>query len=91
LIDLHTHILLIPYDRRSWDEQVLRDHESLRVARAVPGLARTLAAGFTTIRDLRTEGAGEADIGLRRALEEGTVPGLRLIAVTRAIVYGPRG
>lgn len=95
LIDLHTHILLIPYERRSWDDQVLRDHESLRVARAVPALARTLAAGFTTIRDLGTEGAGEADIGLRRALEERTIRGPRLIAVTRAIVargfYGPAG
>jgi imidazolonepropionase-like amidohydrolase len=95
LIDLHTHILLMPYDRRSWDDQVLRDHEALRVARAVPALARTLAAGFTTIRDLGTEGAGEADIGLRRALEEGVIAGPRLVAVTRAIVahgfYGPTG
>ncbi len=78
LIDLHTHILLKPYDQRSWDDQILRDHEALRVARAVPALARTLAAGFTTIRDLGTEGANEADVGLRRALEEGVVPGPRL-------------
>ncbi|HTJ26024.1 MAG TPA: amidohydrolase family protein [Candidatus Limnocylindria bacterium] len=95
LIDLHTHVLLMPYDRRSWDDQVLRDHESLRVARAVPALERTLAAGFTTIRDLGTEGAGEADVGLRRALEEGVIRGPRIVAVTRAIVargfYGPAG
>lgn len=95
LIDLHTHVLLMPYDRRSWDDQILRDHQALRVARAVPALARTLAAGFTTIRDLGTEGADEADVGLRRALEEGVIAGPRLVCVTRAIVargfYGPAG
>ncbi len=95
LIDLHTHVLLMPYDVRSWDDQVLRDHEALRVARAVPALARTLAAGFTTVRDLGTEGAGEADVGLRRAIEEGAIPGPRMVVVTRAIVaygfYGPAG
>ena len=95
LIDLHTHLLLRPYDQRSWDDQVLRDHESLRVARAVPALARTLAAGFTTVRDLGTEGAGEADVGLRRALEEGAIVGPRMVVVTRAIVasgsYAPSG
>ena len=95
LIDLHTHLLLIPYDDRSWDDQVLRDHEALRVARAVPALARTLAAGFTSVRDLGTEGAGEADVGLRRAIEEGAIPGPRMSVVTRAIVargfYGPAG
>lgn len=95
LIDLHTHVLLMPYDRRSWDDQILRDHQALRVARAVPALARTLAAGFTTIRDLGTEGADEADVGLRRALAEGVIPGPRLLCVTRAIVargfYGPAG
>jgi imidazolonepropionase-like amidohydrolase len=95
LIDLHTHVLLMPYDRRSWDDQILRDHQALRVARAVPALAKTLAAGFTTIRDLGTEGADEADVGLRRALEEGVIAGPRLVCVTRAIVargfYGPAG
>jgi imidazolonepropionase-like amidohydrolase len=95
LIDLHTHLLLHPYEERSWDDQVLRDPESLRVARAVVAAKRTLAAGFTTIRDLGTEGAGEADVGLRRAIEECVVPGPRLVCVTRAIVargtYGPAG
>jgi imidazolonepropionase-like amidohydrolase len=95
LIDLHTHLLLHPYDERSWDDQVLRDPESLRVARAVVAAKRTLAAGFTTLRDLGTEGAGEADVGLRRAIEEGIIPGPRLVCVTRAIVargtYGPTG
>lgn len=95
LIDLHSHVLLHPYDERAWADQVLRDPEALRVARAVVALRRTLAAGFTTLRDLGTEGAGEADVGLRRAIDEGVIPGPRLICVTRAIVargtYGPTG
>jgi imidazolonepropionase-like amidohydrolase len=95
LIDLHTHLLLHPYDQRSWEDQVLRDPESLRVARAVVAARRTLEAGFTTVRDLGTEGAGEADVGLRRAVEEGVIPGPRIVCVTRAIVargtYGPTG
>ena len=95
LIDLHTHLLLHPYDERSWADQVLRDPESFRVARAVIAAKRTLEAGFTTVRDLGTEGAGEADTGLRRAIEERVVPGPRVVCVTRAIVargsYGPTG
>jgi imidazolonepropionase-like amidohydrolase len=86
LIDLHTHLLLHPYDERSWADQVLRDPESFRVARAVRAARRTLEAGFTTVRDLGTEGAGEADTGLRRAIEERVVPGPRVVCVTRAIV-----
>lgn len=95
LIDLHTHLLLRPYAERPWDDQVLRDPESLRVAHAVVAAKRTLAAGFTTVRDLGTEGAGDADVGLRRAIEDGVIPGPRLLCVTRAIVargtYGPTG
>ena len=95
LIDLHTHLLLHPYEERPWVDQVLRDPESLRVARAVVAAKRTLAAGFTTVRDLGTEGAGEADVGLRRAVEEGVIEGPRIVCVTRAIVargtYGPTG
>jgi imidazolonepropionase-like amidohydrolase len=95
LIDLHTHLLLHPYDQRPWDDQVLRDPESFRVARAVVAARRTLEAGFTTVRDLGTEGAGEADVGLRRAVTEDVIPGPRIVCVTRAIVargtYGPTG
>ena len=95
LIDLHTHLLLHPYDERPWTDQVLRDSESFRVARAVVAARRTLEAGFTTVRDLGTEGAGEADAGLRRAVAEGVIPGPRIFCVTRAIVargsYGPTG
>lgn len=95
LIDLHSHVLLTPYDRVAWNDQVLRESEAFRVARAVGALQATLRAGFTTLRDLGTEGAGDADVGLREALERDVIPGPRLVCVTRAIVargsYGPTG
>ncbi|MBC5799498.1 MAG: amidohydrolase family protein [Candidatus Eremiobacteraeota bacterium] len=95
LIDLHSHVLLHPYDRVSWNDQVLCEPQALRVARAVGALAETLAAGFTTLRDLGTEGADDADVGLREAIERGIIAGPRLFCVTRAIVargsYGPTG
>ena len=95
LIEGHSHLLLHPYNETSWDDQVLHEPLALRVARAVNHARLTLEAGFTTVRDLGTEGAGEADVGLKRAIEQGIVPGPRMIVVTRAIVatgtYGPRG
>jgi imidazolonepropionase-like amidohydrolase len=95
LIDAHSHVLLHPYDETLWNDQVLREPEALRVARAVNHLRATLQAGFTTIRDLGTEGAAYADVGLRQAMEQGIVPGPRLLATTRAIVatgtYAPKG
>ena len=95
LIDLHTHLLLHPYDEISWEDQVLRDSLELRTVRAVVAARATLGAGFTTIRDLGTEGAGFADVALRDAIERGIVPGPRILASTRAIVatgcYGPYG
>jgi imidazolonepropionase-like amidohydrolase len=95
LIDLHSHVLLHPYNEVSWDDQVLREALGERVARATVHLARTLQAGFTTLRDLGTEGAGSADVGLREALLKGVIPGPRLIVAERAIVmrgsYAPRG
>lgn len=95
MIDAHSHVLLHPYDETSWDDQVLREPLSLRVARAVNHLRATLEAGFTTLRDLGTEGADDADAGLRQAVEQGIVPGPRLLIANRAIVatgsYGPRG
>src|SRR5262245_16247757 len=62
LIDAHTHVLLHPYDEAPWDDQVLREPLALRVARATNHLRDTLRSGFTTIRDLGTEGAGQADV-----------------------------
>ena len=95
LIDAHSHVLLHPYDETSWNDQVLHEALALRVARATNHLRATLEAGFTTLRDLGTEGAGYADVGLKQAVEQGIIPGPRLIVTTRAIVatgsYAPRG
>ena len=95
LIDAHSHVLLHPYNETSWDDQVLHESTALRIARAVNHLRATLMAGFTTLRDLGTEGAGYADVGLKQAIEQQIIPGPRLIVTTRAIVargsYGPKG
>lgn len=95
LIDLHSHLLLHPYDEASWNDQVLKELLELRTIRAVVAARATLEAGFTTLRDLGTEGAGYADVALRDALSEGLIPGPRLFVVTRALVatgcYGPSG
>src|SRR6478672_3601651 len=95
LIDAHSHILLHPYSETVWNDQVAREALSLRVARATNHLRSTLLAGFTTIRDLGTEGAGYADVGLKQAVDQGIIPGPRMIVATRAIVasgsYGPKG
>ena len=95
LIDAHSHILLHPYSETIWNDQVAKEALSLRVARATNHLRNTLMAGFTTLRDLGTEGAGYADVGLRQAVEQGIIPGPRLQVATRAIVatgsYGPKG
>ena len=95
LIDAHSHVLLHPYNETSWDDQVLHESQALRVARATNHLRATLLAGFTTLRDLGTEGAGYADVGLKQAIEQQIIPGPRLIVTTRAIVargsYGPKG
>jgi imidazolonepropionase-like amidohydrolase len=95
LVDAHSHLLLHPYNETSWDDQVLKEPEALRVARATVHARDTLMAGFTTIRDLGTEGAGYADVGIKQAIDRGIVPGPRMFVATRAIVatgsYGPRG
>ncbi len=95
LIDAHTHLLLHPYNEASWDDQVLKQPLSLRVCRATNHARATLQAGFTTIRDLGTEGAGYADVGIKQAIDEGIIPGPRMLVSTRAIVatgmYAPRG
>ena len=95
LIDLHSHLLLHPYNESPWDDQVLRESLELRTVRAVAAAKATLDAGFTTLRDLGTEGAGFADVALRDAIAKGIVPGPRIFTTTRAIVatgcYGPSG
>ena len=77
LIDAHTHLLLHPYNEASWDDQVLKEALALRVCRATNHAKSTLLAGFTTIRDLGTEGAGYADVGIKQAINEGIIPGPR--------------
>jgi imidazolonepropionase-like amidohydrolase len=86
LIDAHSHLLLHPYDEAKWDDQVLREPLALRVCRAANHARADLLAGFTTLRDLGTEGAGYADVGLKQAIDQGIIPGPRLIVVTKAIV-----
>jgi len=94
LIDAHSHLFLHPYNETSWDDQVLRESLALRTARATVHARQTLLSGFTLLRDLGTEGAGYADVGLRDAIAAGIIPGPRLLVTTRAIVatgaYGPR-
>ncbi len=94
LIEGHSHLLLHAYNETTWNDQVTNESQALRVARATVHAQRTLLAGFTTARDLGTEGAGFADVGLKQAIEQGIIPGPRLIVVTRALVakgsYGPK-
>jgi imidazolonepropionase-like amidohydrolase len=93
LIEGHAHLFLHPYNEVSWNDQVLTESRAERVARAVTHAEATLLAGFTTVRDLGTEGAAWDDAGLKKAIEKGVVPGPRMIIATKAIVargtYGP--
>jgi imidazolonepropionase-like amidohydrolase len=95
MIEGHSHLFLHPYNETLWDDQVLHEPLALRTARAVVHAEKTLDAGFTTERDLGTEGAGYADVGLKQAINQGIVPGPRLLVSTKANVargaYGPKG
>jgi imidazolonepropionase-like amidohydrolase len=95
LIEGHSHLLLHPYDEAPWNDQVLFEPLALRVARATMAARATLMAGVTTMRDLGTEGAGYSDVGLKEAIDQGIIPGPRLLVTTRAIVttgsYAPKG
>ncbi len=94
LIEGHSHFFLHPYNETPWNDQVTNESLSFRTAEATAHARVTLQAGFTTVRDLGTEGAGYGDVGLKKAIEQGIVPGPRMIVVTRAIVatgsYGPK-
>ncbi|HUR67407.1 MAG TPA: amidohydrolase family protein [Chitinophagaceae bacterium] len=94
LIEGHSHLFLHPYNETSWDDQVLKESRAERTARAVNHAKATLMAGFTTVRDLGTEGAFYDDAGLKKAIEKGVISGPRMIIATRAIVakgtYGPK-
>src|ERR1700681_1205644 len=95
LVEGHSHILLHAYHETPWNEQVAHEGLALRAARAVNHLRATLLAGFTTVRDLGTEGAAYADVDLKQAVNQGIIPGPRVLASTRAIVatgtYAPKG
>ena len=95
LIEGHSHLLLHPYNETTWNDQVAREALAYRVARAVNHARDTLMAGITTVRDLGSEGAGYADVGLKRAIDEGVIPGPRMLVAGPAMVatgsYGPKG
>ena len=94
LIEGHSHLFLHPYNETSWDDQVLKESRAERTVRAVNHAKATLMAGFTTVRDLGTEGAMYDDVGLKKTIENGIIPGPRMIIAARAIVatgsYGPK-
>ncbi len=95
MIEGHSHLLLHPYNETTWNDQVLREPLALRVARGVNHASATLMAGVTTVRDLGSEGAAYADVGLRQAINEGIVPGPRMLVAGPAMVvtgsYAPKG
>jgi len=93
LMDIHSHIFLHPYNEALWNDQVLKEPVAYRSVAAAVHVKNTLLAGFTLLRDLGTEGAGFSDLAIKRAVEEGMIPGPRLSVATKAIVatasYGP--
>lgn len=95
LIEGHSHLLLHPYNETSWNDQVLKESKAERVIRAAVHARKTLEAGFTTARDLGSEGAGYADVGIKISIDKGIIPGPRLQVAGPAIVatgsYGPKG
>jgi imidazolonepropionase-like amidohydrolase len=95
LIEGHSHLLLHPYNETPWNDQVLRESLAYRTARAVVHADATLMAGVTTVRDLGAEGAAYADIGLKQAIDDGVIPGPRMLVAGPAMVatgsYAPRG
>ena len=94
LIEGHSHLFLHPYNETDWNDQVLKESRAERTSRAVNHAKATLLAGFTTVRDLGTEGAGFDDVGLKQSIEKGIIPGPRMIVAGKAIVatgsYGPK-
>lgn len=93
LIDAHSHIFLHPYNETLWNDQVLKETLPYRTLEAAQHARATLMAGFTTLRDLGTEGAGYADVDVQHAIDQGLIPGPHLFVATRATIashcYGP--
>ncbi|AKQ45887.1 amidohydrolase [Rufibacter radiotolerans] len=94
-IEGHSHLLLHPYNETPWNDQVLKEADALRVARATVHARNTVLAGFTTVRDLGSEGAEYADVGLKQAIDQGIIPGPRMLVAGKALIatgsYGPKG
>ncbi len=95
MIEGHSHVLLYPYNQMGWNDQVLKESRSLRAIRGAKMATKNLHAGFTTIRDLGSEGAGYADVAIKQSIEQGIIEGPRMLVAGRAIVatgsYGPKG
>ncbi len=95
IIEGHSHLLLHPYNETSWNDQVLKESPAERAIRGVVHARHSLMAGITTMRDLGAEGAGYTDVYLKKTIDEGIIPGPRLLVAGPAIVatgaYGPKG
>jgi imidazolonepropionase-like amidohydrolase len=95
IIEGHSHLLLHPYSETDWNDQVLKESHVERGIRAAQHAEASLLAGVTTMRDLGSEGAGYADVYVKKCIEEGIIIGPRLLVAGLAIVatgaYGPKG
>ncbi len=85
IIEGHSHLLLHPYNETSWNDQVLKESIAERAIRGSVHARNSLMAGITTMRDLGSEGAGYADVYLKKSIEEGIVPGPRLLVAGPAM------
>ncbi|MFT6796110.1 MAG: imidazolonepropionase-like amidohydrolase [Maribacter sp.] len=95
IIEGHSHLLLHPYNETSWNDQVLKESPVERAVRGTVHARNSLYAGITTMRDLGAEGAGYTDVYLKKTIDQGIIPGPRLLVAGPAIVatgaYGPKG
>jgi imidazolonepropionase-like amidohydrolase len=95
IIEGHSHLLLHPYNETSWNDQVLKESPVERAVRGTVHARKSLEAGITTMRDLGAEGAGYTDVYLKKTIDQGIIPGPRLLVAGPAIVatgaYGPKG
>ncbi len=95
IIEGHSHLLLHPYNETDWNDQVLKESPVERAIRGTVHAKNTLMAGVTTTRDLGAEGAGYTDVYLKKTIDEGIIPGPRMLVAGPAIVatgaYGPKG
>jgi imidazolonepropionase-like amidohydrolase len=95
IIEGHSHVLLHPYNETDWNDQVLKESPVERAIRGTIHVRNSLMAGITAMRDLGAEGAGYTDVYLKKTIDDGLIPGSRLLVAGPAIVatgaYGPKG